>query len=187
MSVCPKTNGWCDHLISFWCLWSALETVVDRVRWVTYCQRSTVHIYIYIKGMVAGFFKREVWNLKKKKMTTDQSVLPPPIWAESRDCQSAALCSPLQGSLEYWAVEGVGGDGSGSQQIAEPGVGPGIWVNPDHMVRIFSKHGPAEWCQPTVGFSPLSTENGSQKCRTNYIPVIYRKSMSKKALAIFLL
>lgn len=33
--------------------------------------------------------------------------------------QSPALCSPLQHSLECWAVEGAGRTGSGSQRLAE--------------------------------------------------------------------
>lgn len=67
------------------------------------------------------------------------------------------LCSPLQRSLECWAVEGTGGAGSGSQWIRCRSRLPG---------RFFQS---LDWlCDPTVG-------------RMNCTPVIHMRSMAKKS------
>lgn len=99
--------------------------------------------------------------------TADYSVRP--LCSEhSGDCQSLTL----QGSL------GCGGGGNGWLSLqsacweAEPDACPCIWVNPYSKVRILPEPEPAEWHQPTAGFSSPSAEQGSQAWRTDCTSMI---------------
>lgn len=98
--------------------------------------------------------------------TTDCSVLP--LCYEQRAITVSQWFSPLQRSLNWWAVEGAGRAGSGSQWIAE---------RLSHVLIQASGQIPTVWSGSFQSLDWLC--DGPQECRINCTSVIYRRIMAK--------